>query len=245
MFSNPSEMSPACPRCGAAIAEGLAGRDRYDCPHCRAEYGVLRDGEGRPRGLVEAQVPPRVEPLHLPTGSVRALISLSMVGTCWGLLVQGRELPGALMSLVLTIVGFYFGFRTRASTLGDHVYDPSARREQPLHLPAGAIRTVLVLALLAMGYWLVSKGLLGREGYLEFLVILAGLIVGHYFGKAMSAERTPRWHAAIAHIKGLVGLAVAFALAGLLLSGMDAEAHPAVVTVLAATISFYFGSRSS
>jgi EamA domain-containing membrane protein RarD len=43
----------------------------------------------------------------------------------------------------------------------------------------------------------------------------------------------------------MVGLAVALALAGLLLSAMDAEAHPAVVTVLAATISFYFGSRSS
>jgi EamA domain-containing membrane protein RarD len=54
-----------------------------------------------------------------------------------------------------------------------------------------------------------------------------------------------RLHLPTGRVRALISLAVALALAGLLLSAMDAEAHPAVVTVLAATISFYFGSRSS
>lgn len=155
-------------------------------------------------------------------------------------MARGHDVPGSLASLLLTIIGFYFGFRVKAATLSDRVYDPSARREQPLYLPAGAIRTLLILGSVLTAALLLHRGrLLDVQVHLEFLIILAGLVLGHYFGKVFRGGG-----AGLAHLKGLLAVLMAAGLTWLFVTETYRSLPAHVVSLLCATISFYFGSRS-
>lgn len=56
------------------------------------------------------------EPLNLPKGSIRSFVTLTMALSCWALVVTGRPVPAWLFSLILTVIGYYFGFRTSNKT---------------------------------------------------------------------------------------------------------------------------------
>ena len=122
--------------------------------------------------------------------------------------------------------------------------DPAATREQPLRLPAGVIRTVLVLSFVVAGVTLATRGrLTSVMTHLEFFFILTGLLVGHYFARtARGGSRRTR--AMIAHVSGAVGLIIAGTLMWVFLSDAFLHMPPWVVIALCGTVSFYFGSRS-
>lgn len=183
-------------------------------------------------------------PLGLPKGSVRALVAMVMAATVLVLVIRGHDVPGALASLLLTIIGFYFGFRAKSATLSDRLYDPTAARELPLYLPPGAIRLMLILCFIAAGALLASRGRLGatRE-QAEFFVILAGLVVGHYFAKVFRPIGRGS-KAVLGHVKALVVMALTASLASVFISNADASMSQWSVIGLCATVSFYFGSRS-
>ncbi len=183
-------------------------------------------------------------PLGLPKGSVRALVALATMATALVLVARGDDLPGMLTSLLLTITGFYFGFRTKSSTLSDRLYDPTATRELPLFLPPGVIRLALVLGFIVAGALLASRGKLRpvRE-HAEFFAIIAGLVAGHFFTKMLRGAGGAA-KAAFGHVKALAVLAISGLLTAAFIFGTDWPMPPWSVTGLCVAVSFYYGSRS-
>jgi hypothetical protein len=86
------------------------------------------------------------------------------------------------------------------------------------------------------------RGQIGSPAYLEFFLILAGLIAGYFFSRLFAGTAGSRTGSLIGHAKGLIVLIATVQLAMLLLSGR-AE-NSSLGLALACIISFYFGSRS-
>ena len=234
----------SCPHCREQITRLPDNQAHYTCARCRARYYVMIDEETRTAAFVDQSAAPSAPPLGLPKGSIRALIALAMGGTCAALVLGGQDVPTALGSLLLTIIGFYFGFRTSVASLSDRVYDPAATREQPLFLPPGIVRTLLVLSLVGAGVLLHHRGrLLSVVTHLELFVILAGLVVGYYAGRVFRTGSAAA-RSAISHVKALLGLGMAAGLVWLFLTGKYQDLPDYAVMLLCATISFYFGSRT-
>ncbi len=231
-----------CPQCGQDIGRRLDDHTPYTCAACGRTFGVLVDHETGEVALCDRSVEDRPEPLGLPRGSIRALIALGVAAACGVRVFTGEDIPGPLASLVLAVVGFYFGFRTKAAMLSDRVYDPAARREMPLFLPAGVVRRVLVLLLLAAGLGLfVRQRLADVPQHLELFIILAGLVAGHLLGRLSERVRIPSF---LIHLKGLLGLAAGAVTIALFVAGWDESMPEAAVIALCAAVTFYFGSRS-
>jgi len=229
-----------CPHCREQITRLPDNHTYYTCSRCRTRYLAMVDEQTNTVAFVDQTTRPSSRPLGLPKGSVRALVALSMVATCTALVARGHDVPGALASLLLTIIGFYFGFRVKSASLSDRVYDPSARRELPLYLPGGVIRTLLILACLFMAGLLLHRArLLSVPAHLELFVILAGLIAGHYFHK-VSRGTGPL----LGHAKAALAVVMAAGLSWLFVTETHAALPPFAVMLLCATISFYYGSRS-
>jgi len=158
------------------------------------------------------------------------------------LLFAGRDVPGVLLSLVLTILGYYFGFRTKVKSAEGHVFDPSARRQLPLFLPTGFVRWFIILGFVACGVYLHQQGRLMDLRYFEFFLILMALIGGYLFAKAFARTRGSPLFAAVQQVKAAAVLLTAAALAVLFVTGL-AGRTPRLVLALCAVVSFYFGSR--
>jgi len=201
------------------------------------------EGTGRV-AFVEESAGEMPEPLHMPRGSIRAMTALATSGSCWALMATGRDVPGAVLSLLLTVLGYYFGFRVKVKAAGSRIYDPSAVEAQPLGLPGGVVRKLLILGFAVTGVVLLVRGRLGEPAYVEFFIVLAGLVAGYVFGRIFSTSTLGPAAVLLNHVKGAAVLAAAGLLAVLLVSGAHADLPPAVLIVLCALISFYYGSRS-
>jgi hypothetical protein len=100
-----------CPNCRLAIGEPLDEVDSFTCSACGKSYAVSMDPDTRRIALFEDPSAAMPEPLHMPRGSIRALVTLLMAGSCWAMVLRGREVPDYLFSLLLAAIGYYFGFR--------------------------------------------------------------------------------------------------------------------------------------
>jgi DNA-directed RNA polymerase subunit RPC12/RpoP len=241
MFEKPEYK---CPNCGFAIGEDLSDNEVFACGSCGHRYSVVWD-EGGHLALfddVAAVIPP---PLFIPRGSIRAMVALMLSFCALVLVVRGREVPAYLLSLLLTTVAYYFGFRRMAKAAESRVLDPGAEVRDPLHLPAGCVRGLLVGAFIVISVVLFVQGrLLEQQEYLQFVVILGGLIVGRFFHQALLQAQGTGIYAGVNHLKGGAVLIATVVLCALILGGMHARVSPAVPVGLACVLSFYYGSRS-
>ena len=233
-----------CPRCGFEISEKLTDGGEFVCSACRSRFEILLDDNTGKVGFYESAGKEIPEPLYLPKGSIRALTAMAVTGACWMMIFTQKEVPGAIFSLILTVIGYYFGFRAKSKAAGSRIFDPSVRKVAPLFLPGGFIRAVLVVGFLAAGVFLLVRGKLSEPAYLEFFVILFGLIAGHIFGRILAQAGTGRWCLLINHAKGAAVLVVSAWLAWLLVSGKHSALPGPTLAALCAFVSFYFGSRS-
>ncbi|GAG44322.1 unnamed protein product, partial [marine sediment metagenome] len=205
---------------GFDIGKQLTDGEVLACPACQSRFRVLLDAETGATGFVEASPESIPEPLHLPRGSIRALTALGMAVSCWVLIGQGRDVPGGLLSVLLTVIGYYFGFRMRVKAAGSRIYDPTAREVAPLYLPGGVIRWVLIIGFAIAAGVLHSRGRLTQlKKYLEFFVVLFGLILGYVFAKVFTRRPGSPVALAINHVKGAAVLAVAGYLTVVFLGG--------------------------
>ena len=235
-----------CPHCGDQIRHLPGNHEFLVCNHCRHRYMVMIDQQTGTVAFVDQAEKSGPEPLWLPKGSIRAMVAMALVVLVLALVVRGGSVPAALTSLLLTVVGFYFGFRMKSSTLGDRLYDPTASRDLPLYMPPGVIRAVLVLCLAAAWFLLTSRGRLGAtQEQMDFFTILTGLAAGHYFTKVIRrAGGGGGGGGKLGHVKALAVLALMAALAAVYMTNADASMPHWSVMALCGTISFYFGSRS-
>lgn len=233
-----------CPTCGMEIRESLTDGQEYRCSSCQKRYSVLSDSNTGKVALVLFEESKLEEPLYLPRGSLRATTTILLAGCCWILIVRDEEVPSYLLSLLLTVIGYYFGFRKKEAMVRGRMYDASAKITNPLFLPSGIIRVFLMIGFLVTGILLWVRGRLSDLTYLEFFLILAGFAGGYLFARFLSNfEEVPTAYNFLLHLKGLVLLASVFSLVFMLLTLHYQEyAYPALIC--ACVISFYFGSRS-
>lgn len=236
--------SYTCPGCGLPIREQLSEDRPFTCGGCEKEFQVMLEPQGGKAALIELNERPEIPPLYMPKGSIRALVSLAMIGSCWLMVVLDRPLPSTLMSLILAVIGYYFGFRTRAKAADSRMLDPSAQPSRLLNMPGGMIRVIMICGFAASAVILARRGAFVSHAYVEFFIILAGLIFGHLIGRALAQLQGTELHTNIGHAAGLAVLIVAAYLSYLFVSGAHATSPPLLVSILCAGVSFYFGSRS-
>ncbi|MBN1817686.1 MAG: hypothetical protein JW828_10010 [Sedimentisphaerales bacterium] len=232
-----------CPHCGAEIRDKLSDGQEFACGMCHRQFRVLLDERTQKAGFVPMDPNTVQEPLGLPKGSVRAIATLVTAGCCWILIVLGRSVPGYVLSLLLTIIGYYFGFRQKIKTAESRILDASAQAQQPLYLPGGFIRVLLILGFGLSAIILYARDQLSQTAYLEFFLILAGLVAGYFFARVFAEASGGPAGNLINHVKGVLVLGATLSLAILLLGGRYIES-PHTGLALACVISFYFGSRS-
>lgn len=136
--------------------------------------------EGTPTGE-SAGVPPGTPPLNLPVGSVRALLTLAVLFTVWSQLLRGLPVGRELEDTLLLVLGYYFGARaTGAASSKADALTVAADRESnpadPLYLPRGAIRVLIVLGFATVAWKLHEKNKLLTEP--PPLLILVGTFLG-------------------------------------------------------------------
>jgi DNA-directed RNA polymerase subunit RPC12/RpoP len=232
-----------CPECNWQFQEQLADGMELRCPHCSAEFRALVDEATGRASLLRIEEEDVPEPLHLPRGSIRALVAMSLAASCWILVGQARALPESLLSLLLTVLGYYFGFRRNAKAAQSNLADASRKVSDPLHLPGGSIRLILATG---FGISAVALGVQGRLGHgpvLAFFLILAGLLVGHVYGRITANDRTSGTVILISHVKALAVLVTTAGLTAAYLAGWAAHWPSWSIGLLSAIVSFYFGSR--
>ena len=195
------------------------------------------------------------DPLSLPKGSVRALVTLVLVGVLWALMLLERSVPPVYVSLAFIVLGHYFGSRAPRSrrkrdenaTAADT--PPPANEKSPLGLPRGTIRTLLIVGFGAVGYVLWSRGnltwdasnenvtILGLCGALQLGFLVRGLI--RFLGPGHSS----RGRRFIENTKAVIVLCAAILLAIIAAMGSDDSTHHAALMISAPIVGFYFGSR--
>ena len=232
-----------CPNCGVELLQGVEQEDHFTCSACSASFRVLLDEESGKAAFIEEEEKKIPEPLFMPRGSIRALVTLLTAISCWMLIFMEKDLPTYLSGLMLTIIGYYFGFRTKMKSAESRIFDASAVKQEPLFLPAGVIRTILIMGFLAGAFFSYARGKLFDLKYLEFFIILLGLIAGFVYAKIFSKARETPAYLLVNHVKGFVVIVSGLLLTTLILGGAYVDqVHLSIL--LAAVISFYFGSRS-
>ncbi len=205
--------------------------------------------------------PPLRPPLGMPPGSVRALLSLMVMGLIWTLLLMPDEkavkVPIYLYYLMFLVLGHYFAAH------GHSIAGPDSGNASPLHLPRGTIRAVLILGFVGVLGWRyyitrdpvkmfrLQEPLLDQP-YLP-LVLIGAFFLGHLlsrlFGPLVAREGGAYWLQDMRSwlaLLGAVGLGVEVLIQVVINPSVEAASrlnpHPWQM-VLPAIICFYFGSR--
>ncbi len=188
-------------------------------------------------------VAPLPEPLRLPRGSVRGLLSVGLMGTFGYLMLRGTTSPPpVLVNAVVVVLAFYFGTR-----------GPSAGTPAPAAAATGWHRPRVVRALLLLGFgglagWLVWSGLPVPPEFLQVLEVLGGYLLGltlSWFFHRHVQETLGRRRIALLFrdlsALGVLGL-TGFACYGFVTGALGAFSGD-VEQALSLVITYYFGSR--
>jgi hypothetical protein len=157
-------------------------------------------------------------------------------------MISDQPVPLYLLNLLLAIIGYYFGFRQKTAIAENRASDTYAKTPEPLYLPGGSIRMILVVGFILCGVLICIRGKLTDLAHLEFFVLLAGLVAGYFFSRTFRMADAAAY-SRFNHLKGLIVLVATGWLAVGLLSGAFQE-HPHIGLIPACIITFYFGSRS-
>ena len=233
-----------CPYCRVEVVQDYHEEGMHECPACKTRFKEIVEGKDGRVALIEEREQEIPEPLWLPKGSIRGAATISMAVACWLLIILGHDVPAYLLSLLLAVLGYYFGFRTKMKAAESRIVDAAAEAAQPLYLPSGVIRVFLIAGFVVSGVILLHRGLLADDlEYLGFFVVLGGLVVGYVFGRSLAKARGSRTVIAVNHVKGLVVLLACAVLCVFFLTQTHTQ-HPKAAMILCAIVTFYFGSRT-
>ena len=234
----------SCPECDTKIKDKLDPPVTIECRHCKVNFEVLGNKKTRRAVFVRLDGDrPVVHPLFLPAGSIRALTALLVSLCCWTLLVKGLVVPDYVYSLLLGIIGYYFAYRKGSKAEGTYLYEKREKKVTPLFLPSGVIRSFLIGGFLVVSVLLAHHGTVTPE-FARFLFLLWGLIIGYFFAKLAKRFTGGRLTEVINHLKGLMVVIAAVGLFVVLLSKNHMYEDQTLCLAFAATISFYFGSKT-
>lgn len=194
-------------------------------------------------------------PLGLPSGSVRALLTLTCVAVVVANTARGVPLDVFWIEALLIAMAHYFTTRrfvnlppgVLAQLERDNVIE---RESHPLFLPRGSIRTLIIVSFVGLGWYLYQND---RERLMSTPVITLLALVGAYFLGAIvrgltgfwtRVRRRPpsRWWADLRALIVLAAVAAA-AIPELLGAGNVYPQQEIVRHVALGLMLFYFGSR--
>ena len=189
-------------------------------------------------------------PLGLPPGSVRAILALLLCGSLWYEVIRGAptEPDHILVESSLLVVAFYFGVRSTAPPSAPVV--PTATPvKQPLHLPRGTVRGILLLGFLAViaALWLRSRTL--AAGFTLILQVLSSYILGAGIASILERRRLGRKPnravAVFRHLNAAGAILLTVYMCGVLVAGFTSYYPQYTGNALAWIVAYYFGSRVS
>jgi hypothetical protein len=145
-----------CPQCKWELREPLGDSGVFACPECQRRFEIVHSPEDGELELIDHDFKPLPEPLFLPRGSIRASSAIAMAASRWVMVASKLDVPNSLLGLLLTIVGYYFGFRIKAAS-PCRVRDMSRQVDPPLFLPGGAVRFILMIGFVASALYLLAR----------------------------------------------------------------------------------------
>jgi hypothetical protein len=203
----------------------------------------------------------RRHPLGLPAGSVRAILSLIILGLIWALVILDvQDPPIYLYYLMFLALGHFFAAH------GKTIAGAGSGEPSPLNLPRGVIRTVLLLGFVGVFAWryyrdrdlnqlLDLRNPALDQPYLPFVLVgsfFLGIVVARLvrLGRG-SAATPPYWFQDILawiSLLAMIGLAAEVVMLVIINPSLPPDRQPISLPnwqmALAAIISFYFGVRS-
>jgi uncharacterized membrane protein (UPF0136 family) len=190
-------------------------------------------------------------PLGLPTGSVRALLTLTVVAVVIHSVVRQHTLDIIWTETLLIALAWYFTSR-RFVALPPAVIERLQnegvieKESSPLYLPRHSIRFMLTAAFTCLGIWLYQQGRMFNAREFTLLLLVYSFILGavlrniaNWFRTRKLKHRSSGW----GHIKAAtVLMVVGFAACAELMP--DRGPVPVQFDRIAlAMMLFYFGSR--
>jgi len=195
--------------------------------------------------------PPIPAPLRLPTGSVRAILALTLCGTLWSLILREVTPPTILVESALLVVAFYFGVRSTAPVVPVQVAPkaaPTTRVRQPLFLPRGVIRTILAVGFLGVVAYLFYRGRSIEPPFVLILQVIMSYVIGYLFSaillrRAQAGKGLGRGAAAVRNFISVAATGITVGVCWAIASETFYLVPDYLKNGLAWTIAFYFGSR--
>jgi hypothetical protein len=190
-------------------------------------------------------------PLALPTGSVRAILTLIVVAVVIVELARAHDLQVLWTETLMIVLAHYFTSRRLIQLPREVVKELKAEgrleeEAQPLFLPRHTIRLVIVLAFLGLAVWLYQRDRFFTPQPLSIFGTLTSYVLGVVFKGAVTwwnrktNKLTPAWWG---DAKAVVVLAALIVTAGALLMGQPDLVPEQVQKATFALVLFYFGSR--
>lgn len=202
------------------------------------------------------------DPLSLPRGSIRALVSLGLLGVLWAHMILGNEISFIYACAVLLVLGHYFGFRSQPlearkekAKEGKQGEEAPARKKMPapLWLPRGSVRAIMIIGFAAVGYYLYQADRLHlpmdegiKDNNLAVLTLCASLIAGFLLRNLLDLVSRGETSAArrfFENLKAVVGVVAAGVLALFTFLGPGEPSNQQIALVAAPLVAFYLGSR--
>jgi len=194
---------------------------------------------------------PHPPPLGLPAGSVRAIIALILCGSLWYEVLKDLTVHAILVESSLLVVAFYFGARSTAP-LSAAVVPAAMPVKQPLHLPRGTIRGILLFGFFVVIAFIYLKGRPLDQPFVLILQVLTSYLTGYAFSWLVERRRRAGKGPSVAvaiwrNLNALAALGLTVYICGVLLGGW-AQLIPAPYAgytgnALAWVVAYYFGSR--
>lgn len=197
----------------------------------------------------------------LPAGSIRALLTILILGTACGLVALRPDLPlpDYLRDLMFLILGHYFALRRGQD-------EPEQIGPAPLFLPRGSIRFIVIAGFTAVVVVLIRRGAQfhPEQSPAAFsLILVAGFLIGamsRKIGVWVGRFRGRGAHRFFADLRALVALLAALVLVALAWNqvthwlpgpreNLPERAHRNISEYgfqyyFGALVGFYFGARS-
>lgn len=195
----------------------------------------------------------QVHPLGMPPGSIRAILALTIVGIVIYQIVVGDGV-GLLLSETLSIVLTHYFASRRSVALPPQLLQLPEIREwaehepNPLWLPRGSIRMIMMVAFVATAIYLLFKGQLFSPNVVGTIALifayLGGVLIRWWRNRENAPPKPPR--ALFIHLQALLVL-IACTLMVFLTVANAGDNHVGLPDWLEklslAFILYYFGSR--
>lgn len=194
----------------------------------------------------DAPEPAPTPPLRLPVGSVRALITLSVLGTVWAQLLLGKTTSEELRDTMLLVLGYYFGVQRLARA---DAFAPQPERTSnpgdPLHVPMWLLRLLIVLGFGAVAWKLHQTGKLLPDPppMLVLAVTFLGGAIARSTVRAAGGSLPGQLGSCAGHLGAAVTLAVVLGFCGVELLERRAQVPHHAPVAFMAVIGFYLGKR--